>query len=77
MNFTQSHERGNMQAVYVKYRDLKREIRDNAATDIQRVIRGYRSRKATGFKIPKKSSANRCSSSSSGKFRAFLTVYYN
>lgn len=56
-----------MQAVYIKYRDLKREIRDNAATDVQRVVRGYLARKALGFRISKKTSGgNRYSSSSSG-----------
>jgi hypothetical protein len=39
-----AQDRGLMQTVYSKYRDLKREIRDSAATDIQRVIRGYAAR---------------------------------
>jgi hypothetical protein len=34
-------ERGAMQQVYTRYRDMKKEIRDNAACDIQRVARGY------------------------------------
>jgi len=38
-------ERGPMNAIYVKYRELKREIRDAAARDIQRLIRGARCRK--------------------------------
>lgn len=40
-----TQDRGPLQTVYSKYRDLKREIRDGAATDIQRVIRGYNDRK--------------------------------
>jgi hypothetical protein len=39
-----TQDRGNMQAIYSKYRDLKREIRDGAANDIQRVVRGYQTR---------------------------------
>lgn len=39
-----SQERGNMGNVYTKYRDLKREIRDAASTDIARVARGFLSR---------------------------------
>lgn len=34
-------ERGNMQSIYTKYRELKKEIRDLAAVDIQRLIRGF------------------------------------
>lgn len=34
-------DRGPMQTVYTKYRDIKKAIRDHAATDIQRYIRGY------------------------------------
>jgi hypothetical protein len=41
-----TQDRGMMQTVYSKYRDLKREIRDCAATDIQRAIRGYLARSA-------------------------------
>ncbi len=56
-----------MQSTYVKYRELKREIRDSAATDLQRVIRGYLTRKALGFRIGRKlSPQNRYSSTSSG-----------
>eukprot|EP01038_Epipyxis_sp_PR26KG_P008715 gene8715-11776_t len=38
------NERGPMQIVYTKYRELKKEIRDLAATDIQRLVRGFISR---------------------------------
>ena len=34
-------ERGVLQQVYTRYRDMKKEIRDNAACDIQRLARGY------------------------------------
>jgi len=34
-------DRGPMQAVYTKYREIKKAIRDHAATDIQRYIRGH------------------------------------
>lgn len=33
-----------MNSIYIKYRELKRDIRDNAATDIQRVYRGWKDR---------------------------------
>jgi hypothetical protein len=46
-----SHDRGNMSSVYNRYRELKREIRDGAAGDIQRVIRGYLSRTKFGGRI--------------------------
>ena len=39
-----SADRGPMQAVYTKYRDIKKAIRDHAATDIQRYIRGHLTR---------------------------------
>lgn len=56
-----------MQATYIKYRELKREIRDSAATDLQRVMRGYLARKMLGFRIGRKlSPPNRYSSTSSG-----------
>jgi hypothetical protein len=46
-------EKGHMQPIYSKYRDMKREIRSSAAVDIQRLIRGFVSRgivrKGTGF----------------------------
>lgn len=34
-------EKGPMQPIYSKYRDMKREIRSSAAVDIQRVIRAF------------------------------------
>ena len=34
-------ERGAMLAVYTRYKDMKKLIRDGAATDIQRIIRGF------------------------------------
>ena len=37
-------DRGPMQAIYTKYREIKKAIRDHAATDIQRYIRGYLTR---------------------------------
>jgi hypothetical protein len=33
-----------MHGIYSKYRELKREIRDNAASDVQRLYRGFRVR---------------------------------
>lgn len=63
-----------MQATYVKYRDLKREIRDSAAADLQRVVRGYLTRKGLGFRIGRKAAPNRFSNVSSGKEKImFLT----
>ncbi len=38
------NERGTMQAVYIKYRDMKRDIRHDAAIEIQRMFRGYKGR---------------------------------
>eukprot|EP01035_Chromulina_nebulosa_P024355 gene24355-31695_t len=38
-------DRGDMQDTYSRYRDLKRDIRDMAATDIQRAYRGFICRK--------------------------------
>jgi hypothetical protein len=56
-----------MQATYVKYRELKKEIRDSAATDLQRVMRGYLARKTLGFRIGRTlAQSNRYSSTSSG-----------
>jgi hypothetical protein len=46
-----------MNPVYIKYRELKREIRDAAAKDIQRVIRGYRCRQ----RLTKTSKFHSCS----------------
>lgn len=37
-----------MESVYTRYRKLKKEIRDLSATDLQRAIRGYLSRKRYG-----------------------------
>ena len=37
-----------MEAVYTRYRKLKKEIRDLAATDLQRVLRGFAARKRHG-----------------------------
>lgn len=37
-----------MESVYTRYRKLKKEIRDLSATDLQRAIRGYLSRKHHG-----------------------------
>ena len=44
----QSFERGSMESVYTRYRKLKKEIRDISATDLQRALRGYMSRKRYG-----------------------------
>lgn len=41
----QGNEKGSMQQIYSRYRDMKREIRTSAATDIQRLVRGHRCRK--------------------------------
>ena len=38
------HERGTMQPSYARYKDIKKTIRENAAMDIQRVLRGHVSR---------------------------------
>lgn len=38
-------ERNSMQTVYTRYKELKKEIRDYAATDVQRVGRGFLLRK--------------------------------
>jgi hypothetical protein len=38
-------ERGQMQATYNRYREMKKEIRDNAAIDIQRSFRGLLGRR--------------------------------
>eukprot|EP00600_Ochromonadales_sp_CCMP1393_P007004 CAMPEP_0174958510 /NCGR_PEP_ID=MMETSP0004_2-20121128/2664_1 /TAXON_ID=420556 /ORGANISM="Ochromonas sp., Strain CCMP1393" /LENGTH=952 /DNA_ID=CAMNT_0016206731 /DNA_START=63 /DNA_END=2920 /DNA_ORIENTATION=+ len=40
-----SFERGSMETVYTNYRKLKKQIRDAAATDLQRVYRGFAVRK--------------------------------
>ena len=37
-------DKGHMQPVYSKYRDMKREIRASAAMDIQRLLRGFLAR---------------------------------
>lgn len=37
-----------METVYTRYRKLKKEIRDQSATDLQRAMRGYLSRKRHG-----------------------------
>jgi hypothetical protein len=37
-----------MEAIYTRYRKLKKEIRDLAATDLQRTLRGFMSRKIHG-----------------------------
>jgi len=42
-----------MQSAYSQYKNLKRIVRDEAATDIQRVFRGMRVRVAVGFVIRK------------------------
>jgi hypothetical protein len=39
-----STDRGSMQEIYTQYRDMKRDIRDSAARDLQRCIRGYLTR---------------------------------
>jgi hypothetical protein len=44
----QSFERGAMETVYTRYRKLKKEIREQSATDLQRALRGYLSRKQHG-----------------------------
>lgn len=44
MVFVQPQERGTMNNTYVKYRELKRDIRDNAAADVQRIFRGHKAR---------------------------------
>lgn len=40
-----AQERGEMHQFYVKYRELKKEIRETAAKDMQRVARGFLSRR--------------------------------
>ncbi len=40
-NSGQTYERGAMQAVYTRYRDLKKDIRNLAAVDLQRCVRGF------------------------------------
>ena len=35
------HERGSMQQSYSRYKEIKKAIRDDAAIDIQRIIRGH------------------------------------
>lgn len=40
-----AQERGDMHQFYVKYRELKKEIRETAAKDMQRVARGFLSRR--------------------------------
>ncbi len=42
---SKTSEGGPMQSVYAKYRELKQSIRDVAASDIQRLVRGFFSRK--------------------------------
>lgn len=37
-----------MQAAYSRYKDLKRLIRDQAGTDIQRLVRGFLCRRSGG-----------------------------
>jgi hypothetical protein len=39
-------ERGSMAEVYEKYRSLKRNVRDNAAKSIQRLVRGFLTRRS-------------------------------
>jgi hypothetical protein len=39
-----STDRVSMQEIYTQYRDMKRDIRDSAARDLQRCIRGYLTR---------------------------------
>lgn len=36
-----TYERGAMQSVYAKYRELKKDIRNLAAVDLQRTVRGF------------------------------------
>jgi hypothetical protein len=40
-----AQERGDMNQLYVKYRELKKDIRETAARDMQRVIRGFLARR--------------------------------
>jgi hypothetical protein len=40
-----AQERGDMNQLYVKYRELKKDIRETAAKDMQRVIRGFLARR--------------------------------
>jgi hypothetical protein len=46
------HERGNMQPAYARYKDIKKNIRDNAAIDIQRIIRGTLTRRCKNDSTP-------------------------
>lgn len=40
-----AQERGLMHATYIKYRDMKKEIRETAATDMTRLVRGFLARR--------------------------------
>ncbi len=63
---SKSSEGGPMQSVYAKYRELKQSIHDVAASDIQRLVRGFFSRKrvrisptGSGTRRPSRLTANR------------------
>lgn len=56
-----------MQSAYAQYKNLKRIVRDEAATDIQRVFRGMLVRVAVGFTI-RKTAKNDASSASVSAF---------
>lgn len=79
----QSFERGSMETVYTRYRKLKKEIRDLSATDLQRAMRGYLSRKRHGRVARRTSSLDKAgagsgasSSSGSGKISAVKRADY-
>lgn len=40
-----AQERGLMHGTYIKYRDMKKEIRETAATDMTRLVRGFLARR--------------------------------
>eukprot|EP01034_Spumella_vulgaris_P025121 gene25121-31538_t len=65
-----TYERGAMQAVYTKYRDLKKDIRNLAAVDLQRIHRGYmvRSRSLGSTRSNKSDRMQLAGSGGSGSF---------
>lgn len=76
-------ERGSMESVYTRYRKLKKEIRDLAATDIERCGRGFLARVRLGIvtkemlervKIMKRSSSSGSGKQSSGDQKTTTTA---
>ena len=60
-----------MQSTYLRYKELKRIIRDRASTDIQRVYRGYEVRKRSDVL---KFRNQRFMNQSSSKQNVFLNI---